>query len=350
MSGYRLMCGCRRLLALGLIAFLLAGAAGAAERMYAVQVPVADRSSPARAEALRQAMQQLLVRVTGERDAARLVGIEPLLAQPEQYVQQFRYLDAAPAADAALELNVHFDGTAVERVLRANGLPVWGRERPPLLLWLAVGGDQRRLIGADSDHPLYAAAMGVARERGLTLLFPLLDLEDQARVGYADVWGGFEETVLAASQRYRSQLVLQGRLQAGAGGWRGRWTLHMGRDRLDWDSVGDTAAAALAQGLHLAADRLALRLAVRALGTAEQVERIRIRGVATLEDYARTLDYLAQLTPVRDVEVLAVDGDAIDLLLALDGDRQTLERLLDIGRVLTRDPAAPEPAYRLTAP
>lgn len=241
------MCGCRRLLALGLIAFLLAGAAGAAERMYAVQVPVADRSSPARAEALRQAMQQLLVRVTGERDAARLVGIEPLLAQPEQYVQQFRYLDAAPAADAALELNVHFDGTAVERVLRANGLPVWGRERPPLLLWLAVGGDQRRLIGADSDHPLYAAAMGVARERGLTLLFPLLDLEDQARVGYADVWGGFEETVLAASQRYRSQLVLQGRLQAGAGGWRGRWTLHMGRDRLDWDSVGDTAAAALAQ-------------------------------------------------------------------------------------------------------
>ncbi|RRQ21213.1 hypothetical protein [Thiohalobacter thiocyanaticus] len=108
------------------------------------------------------------------------------------------------------------------------------------------------------------------------------------------------------------------------------------------------ASEALAEGLHLAADRLALRLAVRALGAAEQVERIRVRDVLSLDDYARVLDYLAKLTPVRDVEVLAVEGNDLDLLLALDGERQTLERLLDIGRVLERDAAAPEPVYRLT--
>lgn len=342
------------LLVLALLGALLSVPAGAADDLYEVQVPVADRSGAARAEALRQAMTRLLVRVTGERDAARLVGIEALLAQPEQYVQQFRYLDAVPSPAAsgsetdALALNVRFDGSALEQVLREQGLPVWGRERPPVLLWLAVGGEQRHLIAADSDHPLRETAERVARERGLPVLFPLLDLEDQARVGYADVWGGFDETVLAASERYHPQLVLQGRLQSGAGGWRGRWTLHIGQDRLQWQSTGVNASEALAEGLHLAADRLALRLAVRALGAAGQVERIRVREVRSLNDYARVLEYLAKLTPVRDVEVLAVEGDDLDLLLALDGERQTLERLLDIGRVLERDAAAPEPVYRLT--
>ena len=351
MTAYRFVSARFLLPLLVLFGLVTATAVSAATRMHEVQVPVADRSAAARAEALQQAMQQLLVRVTGERDAARLVGIEPLLAQPEQYVQQFRYLtvEAEPTTPAgeALELNVHFDGTAVERVLRDNGLPVWGRERPPLLLWLAVGGDQRRLIAADSGHPLHAAARRVARERGLPLLFPLLDLEDQTGVGFADVWGGFDETVLAATQRYTPRLVLLGRLQPGAGGWRGSWTLHLGRDRLTWDSRGDSAAAALAGGLYQAADRLALRLAVRALGEADQVERIRIRDVRSLDDYARALDYVAGLTPVRDVEVLAVEDSNLDLLLALDGNRQTLERLLNIGRVLEPDPAAPEPAYRL---
>ncbi|RRQ21214.1 DUF2066 domain-containing protein [Thiohalobacter thiocyanaticus] len=168
MSEYRLSPARTLLLVLALLGALLSAPAGAVDNMYEVQVPVAERSDAARAEALRQAMTRLLVRVTGERDAARLVGIEALLAQPEQYVQQFHYLDAGAPGSGALELKVRFDGSAVERVLREQGLPVWGRERPPLLLWLAVGGEQRRLIAADSEHPLPKMAVRVgARQRGL---------------------------------------------------------------------------------------------------------------------------------------------------------------------------------------
>lgn len=323
--------------------------AGEIDRMYEVEVAVADRSADARAEALRQAMSRVLIRVTGEREAARLIGVDTLLEQPGRYVQQFNYLTSPERAEAgeALQLRVRFDGAAIERVLRDQGLPIWGRERPTALLWLALGGEQRRLIAEDSEHALRQVAAEISRQRGLPVLFPLMDLQDQAQVGYADVWGGFDETVLAASQRYQPQAVMLGRLQQGAGGWQGRWTLHFGRDTLTWTTSGDGAAETLAAGLNTAADRLALRLAVRALGTVGEVQRIRVRDVFSLDDYARTLEYLQQLTSVRDVQVLAVEPDSLDLLLALDGDMQTLSRLLSIGRVLNSVSETPEPVYRL---
>lgn len=326
--------------------------AGEVVHLHEVAVPVADRSAGARAEAMHEAMSQVLVRVTGEREAARLVGVETLLQQPGRYVQQFRYVSSArPAASGEeaeqLLLRVRFDGAAIERALRDHGLPIWGRERPAILLWLAVGGDQRRLIADDSAHPLRRAAEDVAQARGLPILLPVLDLQDQASVGYADVWGGFDETVLAASRRYQPQVIMLGRLQRGAGGWQGRWTLHFGQDVMNWTSPGVSATEVLKAGLNEAADRLALRLAVRALGSTGEVQRIRVRNVFTLDDYARTLNYLEGLTSVRSVQVLAAEADSLDLLLALDGDVQTLGRLLSVGRVLDSINDTPEPVYRL---
>lgn len=326
--------------------------AGEVVHLHEVAVPVADRSAGARSKALHEAMSRVLVRVTGEREAARLVGVEDLLRQPGRYVQQFRYVTSAIPASPGKEtgqlyLRVRFDGTAIERTLRDQGLPIWGRERPAILLWLAVGGDQRRLIADNSDHPLRQVAATVARERGLPILFPVLDLQDQANVGYADVWGGFDETVLDASQRYQPQVIMLGRLQQGAGGWQGRWTLHISQDVMTWTGHGASATEALTAGLNEAADRLALRLAVRALGSTGEVQRIRVRNVFTLDDYARTLNYLDGLTSVRSVQVLATEADSLDLLLALDGDVQTLGRLLSVGRVLDSVNDTPEPVYRL---
>jgi len=70
-------------------------------------------------------------------------------------------------------------------------VPIWGKQRPSTLVWLVVedeGG--RRLIGTDEESEYLSVLKERASVRGIPMLIPLLDLEDNARLKPSDVWGG----------------------------------------------------------------------------------------------------------------------------------------------------------------
>ena len=60
--------------------------------------------------------------------------------------------------------------------------------------------------------------VAAADERGLPIAWPLLDLQDLNAVTCTDVWGGFEDEIVAASARYRSDAVLIGKVRPGTFG------------------------------------------------------------------------------------------------------------------------------------
>lgn len=347
--------------------------------LYLVSVPVSDRSAEARHAALVAAMGVLLIRLTGDAQAGALPGAEPLLASPERYVEQFRYrqrepevvpeqqagestegtapvadegqdeVGGAPSAEPVLELEVRFDGQALAQALRDQGLPLWGRERPALLLWLAVEDEtgNRRLVAADDAGVVREAAEETARRRGLPLYFPLMDLEDRSRVEVADVWGGFVEQLAPASRRYPVQGLVLARVQRLAeGAWTGHFVLDFDGDRLEWQADGFDAAAVVAQGLGHLADELARRLAVQPGGVAGGETSITVEGVTGLEDYARVMAYLEGLTQVRGVRLDTVRPGALELVLEVDGGPRGLAQALAMGRVLEADGEA-EGLYRL---
>ena len=98
---------------------------------------------------------------------------------------------------------------AVLGLIRDAGLPVWRANRPTVVAWVVLDdGSERRILGAESTHPAIEALRSRARERGVPLRLPLLDLQDLSAVSFTDVWGGFEEGIVAASARYRADAAI----------------------------------------------------------------------------------------------------------------------------------------------
>ena len=105
-----------------------AGAAG----LYTGQVPVASQSEGERAEALKSALGEVVVRVSGDKGVLARPEVAKAIADAERYVQQFSYqqdiVTEAGQTQVRLTLVAHFDRDAVDRLLRNAGSP---KESPP---------------------------------------------------------------------------------------------------------------------------------------------------------------------------------------------------------------------------
>ncbi len=328
-----------------LLVLLFTGSAMAAEvrDLYEAEVPVADQQGEARQAAMRTGLAEVLVRVTGYSAVAQDPALADLLDNASRYVQQYRYrtLTPAPVTDPAapppptLALWLSFDANTINQALRSRGQPVWGSARPLLLVWLAVeSGTERRLVAA-AESGNHQALELTARRRGVPLRLPLLDLEDQARVTAADVWGGFAEPVMAASARYQPQAVLIGRLYHDRqGGWHGRWTLRVGDEAMNWDSSGTTPDAVLALGVEGSADALAMRFSQIVDPERGSVLSLRVDDVRTLADYARLLSYLDALSGVTAVQVTEVEPQTVTCRLTLEMGAGAVARTIGLGSTL----------------
>src|SRR5262245_61670882 len=115
-------------------------------------------------------MVAVLGKLSGRLDTATDPRVADLLASPASYVQQTGYTEQG-------QLRVGFDARTLRTWMLARGLPVWGDDRPLVMLWLAIDleGD-RAIVGADDESGVQATLAKVAGERGLPLQLPLLEI------------------------------------------------------------------------------------------------------------------------------------------------------------------------------
>jgi len=319
----------------------LPGLAMAAEvsGLYEAEIPVFSQKRSERATAMVSALAEVLAKVSGRQDAALVRGVARATRSPAHLLQQYRYRTLPVGPDGEEDAQVvlfRFDKTAVDKVLRDNGLPVWGATRPASLVWLAVEDEGRRyLVGEDSPEPLRALLMDEARRRGLALRLPLMDLQDQRALGFADIWGGFSDVILRASRRYRTEAVLVGRLYRPVGGdWQAQWTLLEGPDMHSWSGTGILPAEVIDVGVAGAIETLAARYApAGGQGPAGQLPLV-IADVRTLQDYARVTRYLVSLQQVSGLQVSRVEADRITFELEVDGGPEAISQIIALGDVL----------------
>lgn len=324
-----------KLLLLATALLSAAGPAAAVEvpSLYTVQVPLAPNDPNARSEAYERALPQVVARITGTRDALPPGELDTLFPDPARYVLQFR-----PGEDDTLWVTL--DGATIERVLMSAGYSVWGSDRPLTLVWLAVdwGGGEREIIASadaegsdaearsiDRNRLLRERVEETAEARGIPVAFPLMDIEDLEGVAFSDVWGGFDEQLLAASRRYTASSVLVGRIRPGRG-QRNRWSYYFGGEQREWGGEPEEV-------VHLLADTLGSQFAI---SPNEQLASIpvTVSGIDSVVAYGTVHAWLENLALVRELSVDTVSGDSIRFVVKAHGDRERLRRALESARHL----------------
>ena len=309
--------------------------AGAVEvvSLYTAEVPFDPSEQGARANAYRNALNEVLVRVTGEAAAPESEELLLLFPNPADFVMQYR-----PGEEGTLIVSL--DGVAIERILRRAGATVWGSERPLTVIWLAVdwGLGEREIISADDprrvpgdgrsidrNRLLRERVQDAATRRGIPIVFPLMDTTDLQSIGFSDIWGGFDDQLLEASVRYEAPSVLVGRIRADAT-QPPRWTWYLSGSRFGWPGSPEEAVAELANAL-------AGRYAFQGDQALETVD-LTISGIDSAEDFARVQRFMDNLRVTESLQVLSVAAGRITYRVELQGGRARLENAIGLSSLL----------------
>ena len=146
--------------------------------LYEAEVPVSDQSASNRKKNMAAVLRVVLIKLTGDRQVPSRNGVTELLLNADQYVQQFEYRTKEEDKQQ-LTLWARFNSASLDKILREAAIPEWGRERPSTLVWLAVSDAIGRRLTGLSDISGYVEKMeSRAKNRGILLVHPLLDLED----------------------------------------------------------------------------------------------------------------------------------------------------------------------------
>lgn len=315
-----------------------AGVAATVEGLSEARVPVSDQGEAERARAMREALEIVILKYTGRETVLEFSEVRQLLDNPGRFLLRYQYAnrkDILPG-EPALELQARFDGDALANRLIAIGVPLWAKERPRTLIYVAeTTHSDRQLLYSEMPDPLVLGLRAAAERRALPIVIPSANDRDLA-VAYTDVWGVFEEPLLDRAGRAGANFVLAGRLfTSGSGEWVARWSL-VGLDgsRESWEDV----VAAPEDAAMLIVDRLAEAFAVEYALVAPllggNAVRAEISNVDSLADYGDLLSYLETLSPVQSVKPVQITRDVITLDIQLRGTRRSFERTLELGNRL----------------
>lgn len=328
--------------------------AAALEGLFEIEIPIQNQGSDERSRAIRTGFYELVLRLTGTRDAANSPSAAALTAKAAEYVVQYRYRTLPPitlnptspqgtaippdnlSTEPKQVLWILFDGETVSQALYKNHLPFWGRIRPNLVVWLVMEDldHRRQLVDASLPSPIVDAAVTRARLRGIPLIFPTLDQQDQATLTTTDAWNKLNTPILKASARYQAEGILLGRITAdNSGRWNARWTLLINNAELDWEHAQEPAVIG-AEAIDHLADNLGRQLAQASADNTPTSAVIVVNEVKSLEHYLKTLRYLESLEPVARARVIQLDGQKATYHLELRGTTEAVARTIGASNVL----------------
>lgn len=326
-----------------LIFVFAASIASAAEvtDLYQAQAPVESQTEEDRQRLAPELLKQVVIKVVGDRRAVEQADISALVTDAERYIDQFYYQQIpyieSDAPVQQLVLTLDFNASGINDALQKIGLPVWDKIRPESLIWVAIEYEgKQQLISEGDEDSLLLQIQQAAQKRGIPLLMPLMDLEDQTQLTFNDVSTGNNTAVKQASERYGASVVVTARLRGDAQSTEISWQAILGDDIERWSSQGDVQTA-VHQGVDELADRLGRRLNMPFSASGDTELAIQVTGINDYEGYSRLMDYLGSLQAVSDIKVGSLGSEKLDLVLVIQAEPEKFRQLLAMGRVIQAD-------------
>jgi len=301
------------------------------------------------AQQISDALDTVLVKLTGQQDSIFNPSLSALRADPQAYLASFSYQERLAPDGSFGErqtlLNAQFNQRQILAELQRQNVELWSLERPEILLWLAIENQQRQremLAGDDRLHRFTLEES--AKQRGLPLVLPVQDQTDYSLVDADTVWGGFYENTELASQRYATDRFVMAAASERQSEWQVRWRLPDNEAGLEtFVSRGLDLPAALQAGINQLSDRIAARAMVQSNADVSQTVKILLQNIQSPAEYALAERAFKGMSQVQDVTLLQAQASEIELMLSLNAPRRWLLRAIRLSDNLSLDVSTRDP-------
>ena len=308
-----------------LLCFSLFSSADQTTNLYRVLVPVGDQSAKSRDSGIDQAFSSMLIKLSGDSQIMQSPLLQPFLTDPKAFLDSvgFSQVDTASLdSQNTMALDVKFDRTFVDKLLKQAQVPIVSTPRPNFLVWLMVDDldHGRRVIHeslaqqAGSEEPLseVLSALDQAMQgRAVSYFFPSYDLEDQLSVSANEAWALRTDRLNKASQRYAADGWFAVRVfKASDGQVRGAWAYQeMSKRKMD-DFQGESLVGLMASSVDIVMDDL-----LRSYTYIPQLETnrllVQIDGVENFSIYQSAETQLEKLEMIESLQLYSVNEDKL---------------------------------------
>lgn len=228
--------------------------------LFEIELVARSESTEDRNQAIKQALFVVLDRILVSDDISKIPIVQEMLASADHFVKQSQYslLPAEEYADTdARMFRVQFDEDQILEILRKSQVGIWSEIRPETLLWLVVDEDNnRQFYNPDSMPDFESALWRASKVKGIPLIYPLLDIEEQQKISVKDVLGTDSRKLREASARYDVSAVMTGRVLKKGECWQGEWAFYFDGKIKQWNSGCQPLKSTISAGIRGAYDVL----------------------------------------------------------------------------------------------
>ena len=307
---------------------------------YNVELTISSQNAGERRGATIRALGQVVVRITGNPQAAANPVIRRAGSSIDAMVLDSKVRQDSDTVNGVpvykTVLSVSFDPDSVDGLIAAAGLKFWTSTRPKPILWLAIndGRGARLVTGQQTTVVKPLATRGL--ERGMRFLLPAGNAAEQAAV--TSIWALNAPALQVLTDRYRNDSQLIGKVYRQPPGWAADWLLTRdGVELARWSFSDADPRKVIASGVDEGASAIAKRDAVSLDTGAAGPQLVDISGVHTQSDYIRLMAYLQTLAVVRKVGVVEARPGQVRLQLDLGVGMRGFLPMVGTGGVLVPD-------------
>jgi uncharacterized protein len=297
------------------------------EQFDRVERVVTGRDESQKSIVFRQAVIEMLVRISGDRNIERHALVRDMIDSPESWVSRYYFESKNDSSGVIEKMVVTLDVGVITQKMKEKGLPIWGVLRPLVIVWCVVeakpeqGEGQHAILQEGEAHIFKEALLRAAKFRGVPLVFPLMDLTESGVISEQVILSSAPELLKQYSERYEADVVTKIVLsQEKNDQWRLYWQSTHSQEKalkpIRGSNFTEVAEAAIDAIVH----PLVLSYAAVLNSGIETTLLFKVQGVKDLRDFVEVGERLKAFSLVKQSTIQSVVGDQVIYRILLQGD------------------------------
>jgi len=292
-----------------------------------VERVVTGRDESQKKIVFRQAVIEMLVRISGDRNIERHTLVRDIIESPESWVSRYYFESKNDSSGVIEKMVVTLDVAVLTQKMKEKGLPIWGMLRPLVIVWCVVeaaheqSGAQSNILQEGEAHIFKEALLRAAKFRGLPLVFPLMDLTESGSVSEDVILSSTPELLKQHSERYEADVVVKIVLsQEKNEQWRLYWQSTHSQEKALEPIRGENFTEVAEAAVDAILRPLVLSYAAVLSSGVETALVFNVQGVKDLRDFVEVGERLKAFSLVKQSAIQSVMGDQVIYRILLQGD------------------------------